>query len=45
MSGSIVAAVRPDGTAVVLTTSRSGASSRAALAADAELLTALLAQL
>jgi hypothetical protein len=45
MSGSIVAAVRPDGTAVVLTTSRSGDSSRAELAADAEQLTALLAHL
>ena len=45
MSGSIVAAVRPDGSSVVLATSRSGESSRAELAADAQLLTALLAHL
>jgi hypothetical protein len=45
MSGSIVAAVRPDGTAVVLTTSRSGESSGDELAADAELLEAILAHL
>jgi hypothetical protein len=45
MSGSIIAAVRPDGTSVVLTTSRSGASSAGELADDAELLGAVLAQL
>jgi hypothetical protein len=45
MSGSIVAAVRPDGSAVVLTTSRSGESSPAELAADADLLGAILAHL
>jgi hypothetical protein len=45
MSGSIVAAVRPDGTAVVLATSRSGESSGAQLAADAELLESILVQL
>ena len=45
MSGTIVAAVRPDGTAVVLTTSRAGESSESELAADAELLGAILARL
>ena len=45
MSGSIVAAVRPDGSAVVVTTSRSGESSPAELADDAELLGAILAHL
>jgi hypothetical protein len=45
MSGSIVAAVRSDGTAVVLTTSRSGSSSASELAADGELLTAIVAHL
>jgi hypothetical protein len=45
MSGTIVAAVRPDGTAVVLTTSRAGESSERQLAADAELLGAILARL
>jgi hypothetical protein len=45
MSGTIVTAVRPDGTAVVLTTSRAGESSADELAADAVLLEAILAQL
>jgi hypothetical protein len=45
VSGSVVAGARPDGTAVVVTVTRPATSSGAQLAADGELLQALLAQL
>ncbi len=45
ISGSVVAAARPNGTAVVLAVSRPGRSSDEELAADGELLRAILARL
>jgi len=45
MTGAIVAGVRADGTAVIITSSRAGTSSEAELAHDAELLRATLAHL
>ena len=44
-SGSVVTAARPNGTAVVLAVSRPGRSSDEELAADGELLRAILARL
>lgn len=45
MTGAIVAGVRPDGTAVIVTSSRAGTSSTDELANDAGLLSAIIAHL